>query len=151
MLLKHCAIVAAILPMGAAVAYAPHAQGAPAIATDSAVYVERIAPDASRHLEPASKLTPGDRVVTVLRWYRMGGEGSFVITNPLPASLTYQKSDGDAQEVSVDGGRTWGHLGALRIGHRDATPEDVTHIRWRINASSFGGYRGQFAYAGIVR
>jgi hypothetical protein len=35
------------------------------------------------------------------------------------------------------------------MGSRFATPEDVTHVRWRIAAP--GGARGQIAYSGIVR
>lgn len=131
--------------------FSASAQAAPVVATDSAVFVERIAPDTSRRLEPASRLARGDRVVTVVRWYRMGGDGGFVITNPLPASLAYAESASDYQEVSVDGGRTWGHLENLRIGTRDATPEDVTHVRWRIPASSAARGRGEIVYAGTVR
>ncbi|SFF99698.1 hypothetical protein SAMN05518801_10580 [Novosphingobium sp. CF614] len=127
------------------------AWGAPAVATDSAVYVERIASDASHRLEPASQLLRGDRVVTVVRWYAIGGERGFVIVNPLPAALAYQESASDTQEVSVDGGRSWGCLEDLRIGNRRAAPEDVTHVRWRIPAASAARGRGQIAYSGIVR
>jgi hypothetical protein len=81
----------------------------------------------------------------------MSGDGSFVITNPLPASLSYEGSASELQEVSVDGARTWGKLGTLRIGHRLATPEDVTHVRWRVTASTAARGRGQIAYSGTVR
>jgi hypothetical protein len=53
--------------------------------------------------------------------------------------------------VSVDGGKTWGKLGKLRIGSRLATPEDVTHVRWRISAAHAALGRGDIAYSGIVR
>lgn len=126
----------------------PHAANArPAVATDSAVFVERSQPGSMRSLEPASRLNRGDRVVTIVNWYRMGGDGGFTITNPLPRAIAYQASARDNQEVSVDGGRTWGRLGELRIGNRIATPEDVTHMRWRIPA----GNAGRIAYSGIVR
>ncbi|WP_260047053.1 hypothetical protein [Novosphingobium mangrovi (ex Huang et al. 2023)] len=127
------------------------AQGTASVATDSAVYVERITRETNRRLEPARRLVRGDRVVTVVRWYRMGGDGGFVITNPLPASLAYQESTNERQEVSVDGGRTWGNLANLRVGSRAATPEDVTHVRWRIPASSAARGQGEIAYAGIVK
>ncbi|MCJ2177385.1 hypothetical protein [Novosphingobium album (ex Hu et al. 2023)] len=142
---------AAALTLGAAFASSVTAQVPAAVATDSAVYVERIDPDASRRLEPARQLAPGDRVVTVVRWFRMGGDGGFVITNPLPASLAYEKSASNMQEVSVDGGRTWGRLENLRIDGHEAVPEDVTHVRWRIPAGRAARGRGEIAYAGIVR
>lgn len=123
----------------------------PAVATDSAVFVERTQQDNRRSLEPAARLSRGDRVVTVVSWYRMGGDGGFTITNPLPRAIAYQASARDDQEVSVDGGRTWGRLGDLRIGARTATPEDVTHMRWRVPASSAARGQGRIAYSGIVR
>lgn len=144
------ALAAASVPLAGA--SDARAQGSPAIATDSAVFVERAAPGTGRRLEPASRLVRGDRVVTVTTWYRVSGEnGGFVITNPLPARLAYQRSASDGQEVSVDGGRIWGRLETLRVGARWATPEDVTHVRWRIPAGAAARGRGQIAYAGIVR
>jgi len=133
----------ALLPSGSA------AWAQANVATQSAVFVERVGPDTSRHLEPADRLTRGDRVITVVNWYRTGGQGSFTITNPMPRAVSYQASAWDDQDVSVDGGRTWGQLGALRIGNRFATPEDVTHVRWRIAADRRSS--GRIAYSGIVR
>jgi hypothetical protein len=130
----------------------PHAAAAqPTVATDSAVYIERTQGENFRSLEPANRLSRGDRVVTVVSWYRMGGEGGFTITNPLPRDIAYEASARDNQEVSVDGGRSWGQLGELRIGNRLATPEDVTHMRWRIPAGSAARGQGRIAYSGIVR
>lgn len=123
----------------------------PSVATDSAVFIERVHNDNGRHLEPADRLIRGDRVVTILSWYRMGGDGGFVITNPMPRRIAYQESAAGNEEVSVDGGRTWGRLGALRIGARIATPEDVTHVRWRIPAGHAARGQGHIAYSGIVR
>jgi hypothetical protein len=127
------------------------ALAAPAVSLDSAVFVERTEHGNIRSLEPASRLSRGDRVVTVVTWYRMGGDGGFVVTNPLPRSIAYQASSRDDEEVSVDGGRTWGRLGALHVGSRLATPEDVTHVRWRISATRASQGRGNIAYSGIVR
>ena len=121
----------------------------PAVSTQSAVFVERRQPDATRRLEPAHRLVRGDRVITVVNWSRaMPGSGGFVITNPLPSAVAYQASAWDDQDVSVDGGHTWGRLETLRVDNRFATPEDVTHVRWRIPAART---RGQIAYSGIVR
>lgn len=127
------------------------AHAAPNIATDSAVFVERNGSHRSRLLEPATVVNRGERVITIVRWYKLGGDGAFTITNPLPHDISYQKSSHENEQVSVDGGRSWGHLGKLRIGSRLASPEDVTHVRWRIPAPVAASGTGQIAYSGIVR
>lgn len=136
-----------------AVATATSAAAHTPVALDSAVFVERLQGDNSRSLEPANRLARGDRVVTILNWRRLGSSdagrgGSFTLVNPLPRAIAYQASANDSEEVSVDGGRTWGKLGNLHYGQRLATPEDVTHVRWRVTANKASG---QIAYSGIVR
>lgn len=125
------------------------------VSLDSAVFVERQQTGNIRSLEPVEHLTRGDRVVTVVTWQRVSpganGTGSFTVTNPLPRAIAYQTSARDDEEVSIDGGRTWGKLGMLRVGSRMATPEDVTHVRWRITPTTAAKGRGQIAYSGIVR
>jgi hypothetical protein len=132
-------------------AIANPALASPAVTLDSAVYVERTQAGDIRTLEPASQLNRGDRIITVVTWYLKRGVGGFSVTNPLPRGIYYQGSaDGDEQ-VSVDGGRNWGHLALLRIGNRLATPEDVTHVRWHVPASRSVEGKGNIAYSGIVR
>ncbi|WP_374531549.1 hypothetical protein [Novosphingobium sp.] len=123
----------------------------PAVSIDSSVFVERVIPERGRMLQPASELRRGDRVVYVVNWYKLGGAGGFVVTNPLPRTVYYQGSASGDEEVSVDGGRTWGKLGALRIGGRLATPEDVTHVRWRVAPNQAAQGSGRIAYSAIVR
>ncbi len=127
------------------------AQASPNVAIDSAIFVEHRQSDTLHLIATTSDLNRGDKVVTIVRWYRLGGDGSFVITNPLPRTISYQKSSRPEETVSVDGGKTWGRLGTLRVGSRLASPEDVTHIRWRISASHSARGNGQIAYSGIVR
>ncbi|MCK9543124.1 MAG: hypothetical protein M0R03_13970 [Novosphingobium sp.] len=145
------AMVFGIMPLQAPVA----AQAASAIATRSAVFVERLDGGNTRTLEPAASFRRGERIITVLTWERSGASGSedtgFVITNPLPRAIAFQQSAADDQDVSVDGGRTWGRLGELALGNRLATPEDVTHIRWRISPAVAARGYGRIAYSGIVR
>lgn len=119
----------------------------PAVKIDSAVFVER-ASESNRVLQPADQLRRGDRVVTVVSWQRAVGGGTFTVTNPLPRSLQFQGSADQSEEVSIDGGHHWGHLGDLRIGNRQATPEDVTHVRWHIATPAPSG---RIAYSAIVR
>lgn len=126
----------------------------PSVTLDSALYVEKTRMDNSRptrSLEQARHFAPGDRVVTVVTWYRLGGNGGFTVTNPLPRSLSYQGSASDDEEVSIDGGRNWGRLGDLRIGARQATPQDITHVRWHIPANRAAAGQGRITYSGIIR
>ena len=136
---RHFAIAFATAVTGAALAVSPSVgQPIAPVALASDVYVERVESD-NRVLQPAERLRPGDRVVTIVSWKRAAPGGHFTVMNPLPRSLYFQgTADGD-EEVSVDGGRNWRRLGSLRTANRFATPEDVTHIRWRI------------AYSAIVR
>ena len=135
----------------AALAWSQVAVGAPAVITDSSVFVERRDDNATRRLEMADSFGKGDRVVTVLRWQTAKRASSFTITNPLPRTISYQASSHADELVSVDGGRSWGRLGELKIGERLASPEDVTHVRWRIPHRIAAKGRGQIAYSGIVR
>ncbi|HEX4847325.1 MAG TPA: hypothetical protein VFV30_04225 [Novosphingobium sp.] len=127
------------------------AVAAPLVALDSAVYVERVVAGKGRMLQPAGTLKRGDRVVYVVSWYRMGGQGGFTVTNPLPKRVYFQGSADGREEVSIDGGKTWGKLDSLRVGSRFATPEDVTHVRWRVPASEAARGQGQITYSAIVR
>ena len=139
-----CLAIALALPLAPAFA-------SPAVTLDSAVYVERAQPGDVRVLEPASQLARGDRIVTIVTWYLKSGNGGFSVTNPLPRGIYYQGSAREDEEVSADGGRTWGHLGQLRLGNRMATPEDVTHLRWHVPATQAVAGKGNIAYSGIVR
>ncbi len=123
----------------------------PLIALDSAVYVEKSGPGTGRSLQPAARLNRGDRVVYVVSWYRMGGSGAFTVTNPLPRSVYYQGSADGSEEVSLNGGKTWGKLAQLRIAGRFATPEDVTQVRWHVPASQAALGSGEITYSAIVR
>lgn len=140
-----------LVTIAAMAGLATSVQAAPAVSLDSAVFVERASANAGRMLEPASELTRGDRVVYVVRWYKLGGDGGFVVTNPLPRSVYFQGSANGDEEVSIDGGRTWGKLGAMRLGGRIATPEDVTHVRWRVDPRTASRGQGRIAYSAIVR
>ena len=125
------------------------AQGSPAVAIDSRLYVEHTGPDDTRRLEPGLRFVTGDRVVTLLRWRRPTSGGGFTVTNALPPRLAFLDSAEPGTEVSVDGGHSWGQLGVLRKGARLAGPEDVTHLRWRIRDDS--AHSGSLLYSGVVR
>ena len=69
----------------------------------------------------------------------------------MPQSLAYQRSAEGGEEVSVDGGKSWGRLRDLHMGSRMATPEDVTHVRWYVSPVQAQSGTGRIAYAGLVR
>jgi len=125
----------------------------------SAVFVERIDRNgdgrAERRIEPATRLTRGDKVVLMVEWQAQGADRSFAITSPIPRTLAFQDASFDNAEVSADGGRNWGKLGQLRIrdayGIRLASPEDVTDLRWRVSERDAERGRGRIVYSAIVR
>lgn len=149
------------LPMVAFAGTTPAAYHTPDTASHAArvhltgdVFVERFEPApggrTARILERADALHSGDRLVFVVSW--SGGDtAGFFVTNPVPRSIAFQPGSGNAsEEVSIDGGRSWGQIDTLMVhdhdGWRRALPEDVTHVRWRA-----AGKAGQITYRGMVR
>ena len=125
-----------------------------AIAIERSVYIERIAKKdgrSIRELEPANILRKGDSVVLMLEWNAPGRRDSFTVSSRVPRDLAFQRSGGHAPQVSIDGGRTWGTLDAMRIGTRRASPEDVTHLRWQVSDAQAALGRGMISYSAIVR
>lgn len=121
-----------------------------------AVFVERhSAGNVERKLQPAQEFRKGDTVILVVRWTAHNGSAPFTVSSAIPASLQFQQSSKDGQTVSVDGGKNWGKLGALHKGtgrgKRVASPEDVTHLRWRIPSRLAAKGSGQITYSAIVR
>ncbi|QGN56233.1 hypothetical protein GKE62_01560 [Novosphingobium sp. Gsoil 351] len=135
------------------------AQAAPVTVANS-VYVEREVAtgkgESARVLEPARTLRRGDRLVYVVSWSAPQGRGErLTITNPLPRTIAYERSAQGTEDVSVDGGRSWGKLDTLRVKDgsvwRYATPQDVTHIRWNVPPQLALAGSGRLTWSGIVR
>lgn len=132
------------------------------VALSNNVFVERITTDPQGNrrvtLEEPRVVAPGDRLVFVLNYRNASGKPAekFVVTNPMPAAVQFaEQGDGSAQ-LSVDGGKSWGNLGSLRVptgdgGMRPARAEDVTHIRWAFNAPIPAGAGGKLMFRGIVK
>ena len=103
-----------------------------------------------RVLAPAETLERGDTVVLMLAW-RSPQDRPFTISSRVPRTLAFRGSGRDTPQVSVDGGRTWGHLSPLRINGRAATSADVTNIRWDVSNPRAARGRGVFTYSAVVR
>lgn len=136
---------------------AAEAAGPVELASD--VFVERFQPAPngriSRVLERADRLRPGDRVIFVVNWKAARGR-DFTVTNPMPRAVSFQAGTGGDEDVSVDGGRSWGKLEDLTVRDADgrtrhAVPEDVTHLRWRVPGAIAALGAGQMTYRGVVR
>lgn len=132
------------------------------VALDSAVFVERSVTGAdgkqSVVREEPKLVMPGDKLVFVLS-YRNAGTApaeSFVVTNPLPASVGFVGSDSPGADFSVDGGKSWGALAALKVKGADgkvraAAAADITHVRWALAKAIPVGGAGKLSFRGIVR
>ncbi|MDC0886413.1 hypothetical protein OAS19_01280 [Altererythrobacter sp.] len=124
------------------------------IAIERSVYLEtaRVQGAAAiRALEPAKELRKGDSVVLMLQWKAPGQSESFTVSSKVPRDLAFQRSGGHSPDVSIDGGRTWGQLDAAVVRGRNATPEDVTHLRWQVSVAEAATGRGVMSYSAIVR
>jgi uncharacterized repeat protein (TIGR01451 family) len=132
------------------------------VALESQVFVERITKDSQGRrklvLALPKTVVPGDRLVFILKYRNMGNptSGNFMVTNPMPSAVMFQGAGDEAAQVSVDGGRIWGRIEALKIkdtdgNQRSARLEDVTHVRWPMARSIPAGGTGRLSFRGIVR
>jgi uncharacterized repeat protein (TIGR01451 family) len=149
-------LLALLLP-GAALA-----QSQSQVALTSNVLVERTTTGpngaARTSLETPGIVTPGDRLVFVLAYRNNAASPAtdFVVTNPIPESVSFVAAESAGSVLSIDGGRTWGALDALRVRNADgtsrpATPADVTHVRWRIAQPIPAGGSGELRFRGVVK
>ena len=125
-----------IVGLAALVAASPLA--AQGVAVDSAVYRET-GGDGTRQVEPATRLTRGDKVVAVLRW-DAPASGTYTVVSPVPAHLALQSTSYPGLEISTDGGRSW-----RRLADPNLIPPATTHLRWQV------GREGRLSYRAIVR
>lgn len=110
-------------------------------------------------LAPAQRVVPGDRVVLTLDYRNTGAAplANIAFDNPVPKGLAYRSpvAGSAAPEVSVDG-RTYASLSLLRVataggGWRPAQPDDVTHVRWRLDRPLGPGAAGRFAFQAVLK
>ena len=151
---------AAALPLLALAAPAAAQNGGVVLNSDVLVERTSTAPDGQTRvtLEEPRTVVPGDTLVFVLRYQNAGAQPAtnFVITNPLPQAVRFTGATDQGASFSVDGGRHWGDLNALRIREADGTmraarPEDVTHVRWAFAQPIRAGESGRLMFRGVVR
>lgn len=133
-----------------------------ALQLDSDVFVERETTNAdgsrTKKLEEPKTVVPGDRLVFVVRYKNSGAAtaSNFIVTNPLPAAVQFEGTSDGQENVSVDGGKSWGRLAELRVpaadgNTRPASAADVTHLQWNLKQPLTAGAEGKLIFRGVVR
>ncbi|WP_242140308.1 MULTISPECIES: hypothetical protein [unclassified Sphingomonas] len=111
-------------------------------------------------LGPPRKVVPGDRVTFVLAYRNTGTQpiANIVLDNPVPKGMAYRgpAAASAAPELSIDGKTYGASLAALSVMNpigtlRAATPDDVTHVRWRLARPISPGGQGQLAFNAILK
>lgn len=100
----------------------------------------------------AETVLPGEEVIYTVTFANTSDDvaDNVVITNPLPAELTYVEGtaagDGTRVQFSVDGGVTFAQATDLTVTDegdvRQASPDEFTHIRWVLTAALMPGETG---------
>lgn len=137
-------------------------QAANALQLDSDIFVERETMNAdgsrTKTLEEPKKVVPGDRLVFVVKFKNTGAStaSNFTVTNPLPAAVQFESTSDGQENVSVDGGKSWGRLAQLRVAEaggalRPAAAADVTHLQWNLSDPLTAGAEGKLIFRGVVR
>lgn len=112
--------------------------------------------------QPVTTALPGSEITYVISYRNTGTKPAteVVVNNPVPAAMVYQAGSaegaGTRPEVSVDGGKQYGALDALRVkapdgSQRAARGEDVTHVRWTVLGAVAPGKDGSVSYRAIVK
>ncbi|MEO9469036.1 hypothetical protein [Parasphingorhabdus sp.] len=132
------------------------------VALSSDVFVERSVEKADGKtavvLEQPTTVVPGDKLVFVVKYKNVGTTPAtdFSVTNPLPKAVAFNGTSDGTEIVSVDGGRNWGPLSALKYTRengeiRPALMSDVTHVKWKFNQSLSVGSEGKLVFRGTVK
>lgn len=156
--MKHTLIIAA-----AALLFAVPVQAQQAVALSSKAFVVKQVPDGTtgkmkNTLAAPERVLPGEALVFMLEYKNNGATpaASFVINNPIPANVIYTGVEQEWADVSVDGGKTFGKLAALKVAKGDGTmrpalPTDVTHVRWKFAQAIAPAAAGRVTYYGMVK
>jgi hypothetical protein len=137
---------------------------APAVTLQSNIQVVKTVKDATgkakRVLEEPKSVFPGDPLVIWLN-YRNGSAkpaSGFVLNNPIPNSVNFTALGENSGwgSVSVDGGKSFGALAALKVKGKDgavraALPSDVTNVRWAFKTPIAAGATGTLSFYGVVK
>lgn len=132
------------------------------VSLKSEVLVERTVTDAAgqerRVLEAPKVVTPGDPLLFKLIYVNTTAKPveNFVITNPIPPAVRFAGTDSPGAVFSVDGGKIYAPLAALRVKGADgadrvAEAGDVTHVQFTLKQPIAPGGSGEVSFRGVVK
>lgn len=112
--------------------------------------------------EPASLVSPGERIVYSLNIENDGAESAtdLVLTMPVPSEVEFVEGSADKKGTTVsystDGGETYSDRLELRVitvegRSRAAQSEDITHIRWELSGPIEAGGTDVLSFQGILK
>ncbi len=150
---------ALLVGLAALVALPGAAFAAGPVSLESGIKLDKVITEngQTRHeLVAPEKVVPGNHLVFVTQYRNTSDKpvDRFVVVNPVPNVVALEPAATDAYEVSVDGGKSWGALAALKVSvageSRAAQATDVTHVRWVIPVIAAGA-GGVLEYHALVR
>lgn len=108
------------------------------------------------------KAVPGTEVIYTNTFENVGSEtaSNIVINNPIPVDTEYKAGSAFGKDCeivfSVDGGRTFGEAGSLKVKGADgneypALPRQYTHIRWTYKGQLAVGQSGELGFRAIIK
>lgn len=146
----------------AALAFAASPALAQGVVTTNEVFVEKTVTDAAGKttivLEPAKMVVPGTPLTVRLTYKNKetGAVTGYRLTNPIPDSVSFVETKSPDTQYSVDGGKSWGALAALKVkgadgAERPATAADVTHVQFEVARPIPPGGTGELSFRGVVK
>lgn len=112
--------------------------------------------------QPLTRALPGQEVIYDISYRNAGSKPAekVVVNNAVPKGLLYQpgsaQGTGTRIEFSVDGGKTYGSLEALRVTGADGKPraakaDEVTHLRWTLMTALKPSAEGKVSYRAMLK
>jgi uncharacterized repeat protein (TIGR01451 family) len=155
--MKYALVLAALAAPAALMAQSPQA-----VTLASKAFVVKQVPDGNgkmkNTLAAPERVLPGEALVFMLEYRNTAKTpaSGFVINNPIPANVIYTGVEQPWATVSVDGGKSFGALAALKVAKPDGTlraalPSDVTAVRWQFAQPIAPAASGRVMYFGMVK
>ena len=139
------------------------AQASPVTVTSSIQAVKEVV-DAkgvkTRTLVAPTTVIPATPIVVWINYKNTGAApvSNFVINNPVPNGVHFTGLGENSGwgVVSIDGGKSFGALTALKVTNPDksvraAIPQDVTHIRWTFAKPIAANGNGTLSFYAVVK